>query len=64
MPFVMDRSFWSISITSLKKVYLFLLRPQNIFSLQEEGKKEAVEHFKHVLKLAQIEVISFGINYG
>ena len=26
-------------------------RPQRIFSLQEEGKKEALEHFRHVIKI-------------
>ena len=26
-------------------------RPQRIFSLQEEGEKEALEHFKQVIKI-------------
>ena len=26
-------------------------RPQRIFSLQEEGEKEVLEHFKHVTKI-------------
>ena len=26
-------------------------RPQRIFSLQEESEKEALEHFKHVIKI-------------
>ena len=32
-------------------VYILHPRPQRIFLLYEEGKKEALEHFKHVIKI-------------
>ena len=34
-----------------RKLYMQIPRPQRIFSLLEEGEKEALEHFKHVIKV-------------
>ena len=36
----------------------------HIFSQEEEGEKEALKLFKHLLKFAQIESTFFRINYG
>ena len=41
--------------------------PQRIFLLQEEREKEALEHFKHVIKICPNSghiFIFFRINYG